>query len=177
MPRTSKKKNSRYRWKPGFSFKTDPEQAGKELERVAKKYGGCFSNQQLVDEEKPERAPIHSDFEWNDRRCGQLYRKAQAAKITRMNLRKSKIGGKVIEHQTIVYAPVVMEDMETGDTYTIRARIPMLTAIEDPDQRSYLIEDTKKSLRQLRDKLERLHFLSGVIDELLKKLEKEIDNL
>ena len=44
----------------------------------------------LVDESKPEEAPLHNHFEWNNDKAGEEYRLIQARKIIRVAVIKTK---------------------------------------------------------------------------------------
>lgn len=75
-------------WKNGVVAKTDAVTAARIMTDLEKE--GKLSAQNLVDVSRPEDAPMHQDFEWDDAVAGEQWRKAQA---------RTYIGG-------IIYTPV-----------------------------------------------------------------------
>jgi hypothetical protein len=57
-----------------------PEIAGKELERIYDKHGALRA-QVVVDEARPDDAPLHPAFEWNDLVAAEYYRREQARSL------------------------------------------------------------------------------------------------
>lgn len=53
-----------------------------ELTGIYQKYGE-LTPQAVVDEARPETAPLHNRFEWNDEVAGEAYRQVQAAELIR----------------------------------------------------------------------------------------------
>jgi len=59
-----------------------PEVAGRELERIRKTRGGLKS-EDVVEEARPEAAPLHPVFEWDDSVAGEKFRRVQASTLIR----------------------------------------------------------------------------------------------
>lgn len=57
-----------------------PETAGKELERIHKEHGTLRAHN-VVEEARPDEAPLHPAFEWNDPVAAELYRCEQARSL------------------------------------------------------------------------------------------------
>jgi hypothetical protein len=57
-----------------------PEIAGKELERIYDKHGALRA-QIVVDEARPDDAPLHPAFEWDDLVAAEYYRREQARSL------------------------------------------------------------------------------------------------
>lgn len=70
-----------YEWKPGSFFKVDANTAGAVCEQLEK--AGNLSAKSLLDASRPEDAPLHSEFEWNDVVAAEKYREDQARCIIR----------------------------------------------------------------------------------------------
>lgn len=64
-----------YKWKTGF-YKTDAETAGKVFEELSNTVG--LTPQNLVDASRPEEAPLHNEFLWDDEVAAEEWRKQQA---------------------------------------------------------------------------------------------------
>lgn len=59
-----------------------PDVAGAELERIRKEYGALTASA-VVDEARPETAPLHPNFEWDDEKAADEYRLQQARTLVR----------------------------------------------------------------------------------------------
>lgn len=68
-----------YQWKPGSRFKVDANTAGAVCEQL--EAAGNLSAKSLLDASRPEDAPLHSEFEWNDSIAAEKFREGQARNI------------------------------------------------------------------------------------------------
>lgn len=68
-----------YEWKTASYIKTDANIAGKQCEELEKTVGLTPKN--LLDANRAENAPLHSEFEWNDTIAAEKYRERQAQHI------------------------------------------------------------------------------------------------
>ena len=64
-----------YKWKT-YNYKTSAEVAGSVCEELDRTVG--LTPENLVDASRPEDAPLHQEFEWNDELAAEEYRKTQA---------------------------------------------------------------------------------------------------
>lgn len=69
-----------YTWRDGYVAKIDPATAGRELERIAKRDQEVVPLT-VVEESRPDDAPLHSAFEWNDSDAAEKYREDQAKRL------------------------------------------------------------------------------------------------
>ena len=65
-----------YRWKSGSHHKVDAQTAGEVCKALEEE--GRLTAADLVDESRPEDAPLHDEFEWDDSIAAEEYRKQQA---------------------------------------------------------------------------------------------------
>ena len=70
-----------FEWKPGSRFKVDANTAGAVCEQL--EAAGNLSAKSLLDVSRPEDAPLHSEFEWNDSIAAEKFREEQARCIIR----------------------------------------------------------------------------------------------
>lgn len=68
-----------YKFKSGSHIKADPQLAGAMLERLEAENN--LTAKALVDANRPEDAPLHNEFEWNDSIAAEAYRENQARHI------------------------------------------------------------------------------------------------
>lgn len=70
-----------YQWKLGSHVKGSAQVAGEVCEQLEKQ--GRLSAKILLDESRPEDAPLHNSFEWDDSIAAEKYREDQAREIIR----------------------------------------------------------------------------------------------
>lgn len=68
-----------YQWKKASHIKTDANIAGQMCEQLEKTVGLTAKN--LLDANRPENAPLHGEFEWDDSKAAEQYRESQARHI------------------------------------------------------------------------------------------------
>ena len=73
--------NMVYRWREGTRARVNPQVAGEELERLAS--AGEVTPGRIVDASRPEDAPLHTHFEWDDSEAAEAYRRDQARYLLR----------------------------------------------------------------------------------------------
>lgn len=71
-----------YRYASGRSFGVSADVAGAELERIKAKHGHIKSAD-VVDAARPDDAPLHPVFEWDDAAAAERYRVHQASTLVR----------------------------------------------------------------------------------------------
>ena len=70
-----------YEWKEGSRFPVNAQVAGEMCAELEKE--GRLTAKNLLDANRPENAPLHDAFNWNDDEAAELYREEQARKIIR----------------------------------------------------------------------------------------------
>lgn len=68
-----------YQWKSGARIAADPQVAGNMCKRL--ELEGRLTAKDLLDENRPEDAPLHNEFEWNDGIAAENWREQQARNI------------------------------------------------------------------------------------------------
>ncbi|MBO5831573.1 MAG: hypothetical protein J6R01_08210 [Alistipes sp.] len=71
-----------YQWKSTSRIKTNAQTAGEVCEALEKTVG--LTAKTLLEASRPEDAPLHNEFEWNDSIAAEKYREDQARYIIRM---------------------------------------------------------------------------------------------
>ena len=70
----------RYEFKAGARYSVAAEVAGAELERIQNQRG-VIEPRVVVEESRPESAPLHPVFEWDDDKAAENYRTWQARSL------------------------------------------------------------------------------------------------
>ena len=68
-----------YSWKPGSYIRTDANVAGAMCAELSA--NGGLTAKRLLDANRPEDAPLHSEFEWDDGIAAEKFRETQARHI------------------------------------------------------------------------------------------------
>lgn len=70
-------------WKSGARVKVDAETAHEVMEEVRGECGGALDLDALVEKSRPKKAPLHGEFEWNNKTAADKYRREQARYLVR----------------------------------------------------------------------------------------------
>ena len=126
------------KWRDGFQVNIKPAVAYREFQRIAKVNNGELPPSELVRQSKPKDAPLHNYFEWNNTKCGALWRQHQARRITRSL--------KIIEHTT--------EKKRDGEIVPVRVEVSCYTSVEkDNGERAYVNTRVGLTDRDIRRKI------------------------
>ena len=72
-----------YKWKRGAQVPLNPQDAGEELERIRVVNNGRLDAENVVEAARPEYAPLHPAFEWDDGKAAVQWRIEQARYLIR----------------------------------------------------------------------------------------------
>lgn len=76
-----RRKTMVYKWDKGSRFSVPAQVAGEVCEELAEK--GELTAKNLVDVSRPENAPLHGCFNWNNEIAAELYREEQSRHLIR----------------------------------------------------------------------------------------------
>lgn len=142
-----------YKWKTGY-FKTSAETAGKVFSELEQTVG--LTAKTVVDASRAKDAPLHNEFEWNNKIAGELWREEQA--------------------RTMIQNLVVQID-DNPDTPPTRAFVKLeqqavyedvRTVLADVQKTTSLLQMALKELTQFQRKYSDLKELAGVFQEVEK---------
>ncbi|MBQ9527069.1 MAG: hypothetical protein IJR68_05605 [Fretibacterium sp.] len=145
-----------YQWK--IELPIPAQEAGEYLEKLEER-DGCITAQSLLEESRPENAPLHRCFEWDDAKAAELYRLKQARFII-SNL-TVEISETEIKPRGFVS---VSETRETGRFVSISR------AMSTPEMKGQVLRNALDELLNFRKKysgLQELAELFRLIDKLV----------
>lgn len=141
-----------YKWK-NYSYKTSAEVAGEVCEELDRTVG--LTPENLVDASRPEDAPLHNEFLWDDEAAAEEYRRVQA----RLLISNLSI---VIEEnkQEPVRAFFSLQSgfRRNSGTYESTIRI-----MGDAEKREELLNKAKEELKAFQKKYHMLSDLAAVL--------------
>lgn len=142
-----------YKWSEGSRYSIDAQVAGKVCEELESSIGLTAKN--LVDVSRPDSAPLHGMFNWNDEEAAELYRVEQGRKIIRCLITVPE-NNRVT---TRAYYNIATEKREYRNIDVI---------LREPDQYAELMKTALKELNTFRQKYEILSELKPVFDAIAK---------
>lgn len=143
------------RYLPSEARKVGPQVIGEAIEAAASE-AGVVDKKQLIENARPDEAPLHPCFEWNDPRAADLYRDYQARNLVNAVVVTIK-GHSVPAFPTVVVANVTEEESESK-----RENVRIVDVLNDPDKRSSLINEVLTKLMSLRRQYRSLNELEIV---------------
>ena len=145
-----------YRWKEGVRVSLAAQIVGERLEEVRSTYGG-LTKQVVVEDAKSKNSPLHSYFEWDDKKAATSYRENQAGELIRwLGVIVEKPDGE--EVLTRAFVSVIEQD-ERG--YTSVAH-----AMSDNALRKQVLMNAWNELSSFKKKYEEYEELSSVFNAM-----------
>lgn len=152
-----------YKFRDGYRSSISAEIAGQELERIRRAEGHC-QPETVVEAARPEDAPLHPAFEWNDSIAAEEHRKSQARAIIRsVIVVHQKADGSSVAVRG--YLNVNLEGV--GTTYVAAAQ-----AMTDADLRAQVLADAIRGLEAWRQRFAELNDLTP---ELFAEIDRAVE--
>lgn len=151
-----------YQYKTGYFNKVPAQVAGEEINRLYEE--GKSSPKDIVDASRPESAPLHPAFEWNDSVAAELYRQDQARCLIRQIVTIQEV-----ENDEPIQARAYFKLDSEESIYE-----PTIVIMNDADKRQQLLDLAKRELKQFKIKYAVLKELAKVfeaIDEIVSDQE------
>lgn len=143
-----------YQFKIPGIFPVSAQTAGEELHRIYESKG-CLDPKDVVDESRPEEAPLHSCFEWDDETSAEKYREVQAGQIIR--------------------SVVVVQEEKQRPQVEVRAFVsvqktyrPIEVVVNSEEQMLELFNSALSELKAFERKYANLKQFSALFDEIHK---------
>ena len=90
-----------YKWRANRSLSADAQKVGEELDALLS-IDGTFTPRRVVDAARDPSSAMHSCFEWDNEKCGELYRIEQARYLVRSVVTFDPNAGKSVVPEPIV---------------------------------------------------------------------------
>ena len=140
-----------YQWKIPGVIPVDAQIAGQELERIYQK-SGALTAKEIVNESRPESAPLHGCFEWNDHVAAEKYREGQAQKIVRLIVSVDESRPEAKEVRAFVHVE--------------NAYNPISVVVNSEEQMMELLQSALSELMAFKKKYKALASLRPVFDAI-----------
>lgn len=146
-----------YQYKLPGLYSVPAQTAGEELARIHEKRGS-LTPAGIVDESRPEQAPLHPVFEWDDWKAAEEWRKQQAKQL--------------------VCCIVVQQETAKAETVEVRAfehvqggYHPVQVVLRDPYMKLELIRDVLKITDAYKEKLRSLIDVSPTVERTIETID------
>ena len=155
---------NKYSYRRGFNFKVSAQVVGETLEELAQT--GELTSARLLDVSRPEDAPTHNLFEWNDSVAAERYRLQQATvAINSVEVQIVNESTATAISQAAFVNVISKAPARTGEF------APIDVALSDANMRNALLQNALKELQSFRRKYSQLSELTAVFAEI-KKVEQ-----
>lgn len=147
-----------YRFRAGYSFDGITAQAmGDTLAAIAGANAGRIIPSVVVEESRPEEAPLHAGFTWDDAVAAEMHREDEARRMIRsyVVVRQDHRGRDVEEIANVSVARPFDAD---GPAY-----MPARQAMEDPDLRARIVAYAQRQLEGWEARYGHLQELAHVV--------------
>jgi hypothetical protein len=155
---------NKYSYRRGFNFKVPAQVVGETLEELA--HTGELTSARFLDVSRPEDAPTHNLFEWNDSVAAERYRLQQATvAINSVEVQIVNESTATAISQAAFVNVISKAPARTGEF------APIDVALSDANMRNALLQNALKELQSFRRKYSQLSELTAVFTEI-KKVEQ-----
>ncbi len=169
-----------FRYKPGARHKVSAEVVGKVCSELDDK--DMLTPENLLDASRPNDAPVHNEFEWNDGVAAEKYRVSQAAALIRHVIVYEKPEEKPDEKRDDE-APKHVVTVNYGDVNGCRAfgslhvpgggkerYVATHKMLDDAEMRNILLDNARRELNSFVCKYRQLEGLAGLLRETADNL-------
>lgn len=147
-----------YKWKTGYQNKVSADVAGAVMDQLSKE--NRLSARTLVDISRPEDAPLHNAFEWDDTEAAERWREQQ---------------GRVLINSIVIQAEERPEVQPVRAFFVVEQKTgnyePVTTILRDEDKRMKLLESAKRELAAFKAKYNSLIEFEKLFNEIDRVLE------
>ena len=141
-----------YSWTTGgFNYKQDPNEVGKELEKL----GDELTPKNVVNLARNENSILHEMFEWDDTVAAEQYRKQQANLIIQ-NLKITVIADDNTERKVKAFVTVKRNTVFE----------PIEKVVKDVDKYSLLLDKAYKELNGIKIKYRELQEIQDLLSDI-----------
>lgn len=157
-----------FKWGESRSYKVSADVAGAVMTELSNTIG--LTAQNLVNVSRPEDAPLHGCFEWDDTKAAESYREYQARKIIASIeiVSSDAVGGGIAEIEPVLPTRA-FHALRTSDSEGYESIGQIMS---DEEKKERLLALAKKDALTFKEKygqLQKLSKIMSAIDEVLEE--------
>ena len=152
---------NKYSYRAGYRPKVSAQVVGETLEEIAKT--GAVTSQSFLDASRPEDAPTHALFEWDDSIAAERYRLQQAT------ITINSVEVQIVDESKGTATPqsAFVNVIQKGPARS-GAFVPIDVALSDEAMRNTLLSNALNELKAFRRKYAQLSELAGIFDQITR---------
>lgn len=151
-----------YEWKSSARIKGDAQKCGELFEQLSATEEGLTAKT-LLEANKPESAPLHNDYEWDDEKAAEEWRLHQSRNF--INSITVKMVSEDKENETQVRAFHIVSEPHQYE--------PIAAIIKEKNKYEQLLQSAYSELQAFRKKYSTLKELIPVFDSIERVIEHE----
>lgn len=156
---------NRYAWRPGYRSNVSAKVVGQRLAELAQANDDAITPALVVEDARPDDAPLHRGFEWDDSVAGEKWREDEARRMIRNCYVVMKDADTGLEETCLGNVSVKLADGTNGYITTMRA-------VFDDDLRGQVEAEAMRAFQALRQRYDHIRSLAGVFREIDKVVAK-----
>lgn len=157
-----------YKWKEANHPNIPADVAGRVCNELAQR--NELTTKNLVEVSRPENAPLHDAFEWDDAVAGEEWRKHQAGQIIRCIVINPSEEDKKKDVQVVrAFFPTTQSDSGNLKQYE-----HITTIMKSEDKKNIMLNNALRELKWFKEKYKTLQELDSVFREIDALLEKVV---
>ncbi len=146
----------RYEFKAGARYSVAADVAGAELERIQNQRG-VIEPRVVVEESRPEAAPLHPVFEWDDDKAAENYRTWQARSLIKSVRVIELRNGADVPVPVYVHVPTAtVSEGDDGIKQTPSGYQPVSVVVQRPDMYASALSELQRKIGGAREALDSL---------------------
>lgn len=167
-------KQKEFTRRDGYRLKTNPQIVGEVCQSLEK--NGKVIPKDLVDASRPKDAPLHNEFEWDDRIASEKYREVQAGyiirsvaiKITNIPAEVTKVDVQItkVEEPNVRFYHAIERDGKGFENIE--------TIVTDAEKEAKLMTQCVKDIKYFKEKY---LVLKDVMPTLFDAIDKELEKI
>lgn len=151
-----------YEWKSGSRIKGNAQESGELFKQLSETKDGLTA-ETLLEANKPETAPLHNDYEWNDEKAAHEWRLHQSRHF--INSIAVKVVSEDTETDTIVRAFHIADEPSHYE--------PITAIIKEKTKYEHLLQTAYSELQAFRRKYSVLKELKPIFESIEKVVDDE----
>lgn len=152
-----------YEWKSGSRIKGNAQESGELFKQLSETKDGLTA-ETLLEANKPETAPLHNDYEWNDEKAAHEWRLHQSRHFIN-SLAVKVVSEDAAETETIVRAFHIADEPSHYE--------PITAIIKEKTKYEQLLQTAYSELQAFRRKYSVLKELNPIFESIEKVVDDE----
>jgi hypothetical protein len=158
------KKRRRFELRSGFRIPIKAEVVGQRIENLKRRGGGRVTPAEVVEDARPEDAPLHTCFTWDDSEAARLHREEEARYLIRSYEIRIVSDDPNEPHVSHIGNVCVMTDDHE------RAYVSPVVAMNNEELREQIVMEAERMLRGVVNRYKHIPHLADYLQEAIDRI-------